>query len=97
MICSCINCFNLQRRREVIASGDLDLPPDDDGRPYPWVIELTQDQFPRGCEKCGHRRCPHHSDHRNACTRSNAPGQPGSIFVMDLLLPEQRKTNVSPA
>lgn len=32
------------------------------------------------CETCGNKRCPHATDHRNACTRSNAPGQEGSIY-----------------
>jgi hypothetical protein len=32
------------------------------------------------CEVCGNKRCPHHTDHRLACTGSNRPGQPGSIF-----------------
>ena len=30
------------------------------------------------CAVCGNKRCPHASDHRNACTGSNDPGQPGS-------------------
>jgi redox-regulated HSP33 family molecular chaperone len=32
------------------------------------------------CEFCGNKRCPHATDHRHACTNSNKPGQPGSIF-----------------
>ena len=32
------------------------------------------------CEVCGNKRCPHHTDHRLACTNSNEPGQPGSIY-----------------
>lgn len=32
------------------------------------------------CEICGNKRCPHHTDHRLACTNSNEPGQPGSIY-----------------
>ena len=31
------------------------------------------------CELCGNKRCPHHSDHRFACTRSNEPGQVGTV------------------
>jgi hypothetical protein len=30
------------------------------------------------CPLCGNKRCPHASDHRNACTNSNESGQPGS-------------------
>ena len=30
------------------------------------------------CQTCGNKRCPKATDHRLACTDSNAPGQPGS-------------------
>lgn len=33
------------------------------------------------CETCGNKRCPHGTDHRNACTASNAAGQPGSRYA----------------
>lgn len=32
------------------------------------------------CPVCGHKRCPHASDHALACTGSNAPGQQGSVY-----------------
>lgn len=32
------------------------------------------------CPDCGNKRCPRASDHRNACTRSNEPGQEGSAY-----------------
>jgi hypothetical protein len=32
------------------------------------------------CPSCGNKRCPRASDHRNACTGSNEPGQPGSAY-----------------
>jgi hypothetical protein len=32
------------------------------------------------CAICGNKRCPHATDHRNACTNSNNPGQPGSSY-----------------
>ena len=32
------------------------------------------------CETCGNKRCPHATDHRNKCTGSNEPGQPGSYY-----------------
>jgi len=32
------------------------------------------------CATCGNKRCPHATDHRNACTNSNEPGQPGSSY-----------------
>ena len=28
------------------------------------------------CPECGNKRCPHSTDHRNACTNSNEPNQP---------------------
>lgn len=33
------------------------------------------------CVKCGNKRCPHANDHRNECTGSNDPGQPGSAYA----------------
>jgi hypothetical protein len=33
------------------------------------------------CPECGNKRCPKASDHRLACTNSNEPGQPGSIYT----------------
>ena len=36
--------------------------------------------FRYACEKCGNKRCPHHSDHNLECTASNEPGQPGSVY-----------------
>lgn len=33
------------------------------------------------CQMCGNKRCPHANDHRNACTGSNEPGQPGSSYA----------------
>ena len=32
------------------------------------------------CPDCGNKRCPKATDHRNACTGSNEPGQPGSSY-----------------
>ncbi|WP_233596652.1 hypothetical protein [Citrobacter koseri] len=32
------------------------------------------------CPDCGNKRCPKASDHRNACTGSNEPGQIGSAY-----------------
>ena len=32
------------------------------------------------CSDCGNKRCPRASDHRLACSGSNEPGQPGSIY-----------------
>ncbi len=32
------------------------------------------------CPTCGNKRCPKATDHRNECTVSNEPGQPGSRY-----------------
>ena len=32
------------------------------------------------CPTCGNKRCPHATDHNQACTNSNEPGQPGSRY-----------------
>ncbi|MGY6251845.1 hypothetical protein ACXIVK_00175 [Paraburkholderia caledonica] len=32
------------------------------------------------CPTCGNKRCPHATDHRNACSGSNEPGQKGSSW-----------------
>lgn len=37
-------------------------------------------QFMVLCPECGNKRCPRATDHLNACTRSNEPGQPGSAY-----------------
>lgn len=34
------------------------------------------------CPTCGNKRCPHANDHRNECTGSNEPGQPGSAYPL---------------
>lgn len=34
------------------------------------------------CASCGNKRCPHASDHRNACTNSNEPGQIGDAAAL---------------
>ena len=33
------------------------------------------------CPICYNKRCPKASDHHLACTNSNDPGQPGSIYT----------------
>ena len=32
------------------------------------------------CPDCGNKRCPRSTNHENACTGSNDPGQPGSRY-----------------
>lgn len=45
----------------------------DDSLPWAWTVMIL-------CPDCGNKRCPKASDHRLACTRSNEPGQPGSVY-----------------
>lgn len=33
------------------------------------------------CPDCGNKRCPRATDHNNACTGSNEPGQEGSLYA----------------
>ena len=62
--CGCLHCQDARRKL---------LPPMDIGR------FLGMDaHFRYACELCGYKRCPHHADHRLACTSSNEPGQLGS-------------------
>lgn len=42
------------------------------------------------CESCGNKRCPRATYHRHACTGSNEPGQPLSVYG-DFQLPNQRQ------
>ncbi|WP_368981367.1 hypothetical protein [Klebsiella pneumoniae] len=44
------------------------------------------------CPDCGNKRCPRANDHRNACARSNEPGQEGSAYPA--APQEVRKSNV---
>ena len=43
-----------------------------------WPIPLTRMIL---CPDCGNKRCPKATDHNNACTNSNEPGQPGSRYT----------------
>lgn len=64
--CECLRCT--KERTPVIHIGEdrFEMP-----------VELTR-MFV--CDTCGNKRCPHSDDHRNTCTRSNEPGQPGSRY-----------------
>lgn len=50
----------------------------DERTDYGWPITATRMIL---CEHCGNKRCPHANDHRNDCTNSNEPGQPGSNYA----------------
>lgn len=45
------------------------------------------------CSECGKKRCPHATDHRLVCTKSNDPGQAGSSYGYPL--PSQIKMHQS--
>jgi hypothetical protein len=65
-LCGCMKCQGV-RQIERMAAGLDDIFTMAPGWRY-------------ACEKCGNKRCPHHSDHTLACTASNEPGQPGSVL-----------------
>jgi len=45
-----------------------------------WGMPISSSQM-IVCPECGNKRCPHASDHRFACTKSNQPGQAGSVYA----------------
>ena len=48
---------------------------------YPgWIVPVTATRMVL-CETCGCKRCPHATDCKLACTNSNKPGQPGSVYA----------------
>jgi len=71
--CNCRKC--LQDRGEMISYTGT-----------PNVLENLPGQLTLGfygmilCLTCGNKRCPHATDHNNACTDSNVPNQLGSIY-----------------
>lgn len=42
----------------------------------PWNIMIMS-----LCTECGNKRCPKATNHENACTDSNEPGQAGSVYA----------------
>jgi len=62
--------------------------------PYCWCYECNRERqtFIGGmsvpffrthmivCPECGNKRCPKATNHENACTGSNEPGQAGSMY-----------------
>ena len=64
-LCGCIKCVD---ERASYSSG------------IPELIGPMVRGWRYACELCGNKRCPHHTDHALACTRSNEPGQEGSVF-----------------
>jgi hypothetical protein len=49
-----------------------------------WPIALSRMIL---CPDCGNKRCPKATDHNNACTNSNEPGQPGSRYSTEYITP----------
>jgi hypothetical protein len=74
------------------APSPAEQPVAKDGRNAPkcWCHTCNKDRMVGGfpysmttmilCPTCGNKRCPHASDHTLACTGSNEPGQPGSVY-----------------
>lgn len=62
--CGCRRCW---RERRAAVAATLSTA---DHLSRPFIV----------CDHCGNKRCPHATDHRHACTGSNAPGQPGSDY-----------------
>lgn len=65
--CGCIRCHDEQA--PVRASLPADMR---------WT-SFAQPGFRYMCDLCGNKRCPHHADHRFACTGSNDAGQVGVL------------------
>jgi hypothetical protein len=65
--CGCLRCQDERRQA---------LPPEAIMERFPGM----DPHFRYACEICGNKRCPHHTDHRLACSGSNAVGQPGSAY-----------------
>lgn len=71
VLCGCIKCTDVRIEKAKSEGAPLSLTfpgPQCPGWRY-------------ACEICGNKRCPHHSNHALACTNSNKPGQPGSVFT----------------
>lgn len=64
MECHCHRCIREQDQHEMIGTVKIMLS----------GLRMVL------CPDCGNKRCPRASDHRLACTRSNEPGQRGSIY-----------------
>lgn len=57
----------------------------------PIPVEMTRMII---CAKCGNKRCPHATDHRNECSGSNEPGQRGSVYGPIEQAPERDKRTI---
>lgn len=68
--CQCHRC-----RGERAAKLD---PPDTSEACAEWLQQVPLMMVV--CSDCGNKRCPKASNHELACTDSNDPGQPGSIY-----------------
>ena len=70
--CGCIRCVNV-RRNAAMERDDFSI--------WDWMPGPNIQGWRYACELCGNKRCPHHTDHALACTRSNEPGQEGSVYA----------------
>lgn len=69
MTCSCYACTTALVEREPLPESE---------KLFGMVDPRMNRMFL--CETCGNKRCPRAADHRHACTGSNEPGQPGSLY-----------------
>lgn len=76
-LCRCIRCHT---ERHVVKFESEHGPEELVIAPLCAVLPDVTFDFRYACEICGNKRCPHHSNHRFACTASNQPGQEGSLF-----------------
>lgn len=65
--CDCATCDEAERQALAILTGNR--------------YHLLRNRM-IVCPDCGNKRCPRASHHVNPCTRSNAPGQPGSAYTL---------------
>lgn len=70
-LCGCIKCTSARTSKMLQDGADL----------WSTIPGPLLPGWRYACETCGNKRCPHHSDHALACTDSNEPGQPGSMFI----------------
>jgi hypothetical protein len=73
MACGCYTCLFEEHQAKIKADRWIDLA---------IIIPMFTTPMLRMilCDLCGNKRCPHATDHRLACTESNASGQKGSRY-----------------
>jgi len=70
--CKCRRCLTERKEIKTVSLTGFDLTTFKIGDTFVGMIV---------CEICGNKRCPHATDHRHQCTKSNESGQEGSIYA----------------